>query len=181
MKRALTTMLIAATVLVPAAVGAYEIGDTLDDFTLPDLWEGDASLYGHLGDIIVLNFFATWCPGCNEEAASLQGNIWEVYQDQGITVVSIDIQEPVPLVQGWALAMGVDYHIWMAPDYTLFQQFPNAGGIPYNSVIDREMKLRYAQIGFDQTAIINWIEAILDEDAVANEGATWSGVKAAFR
>jgi peroxiredoxin len=181
MKHLPTLMIIAAAALLPAGAAAYEIGDTLDDFTLPELWEGEASLYDHLGDVIVLNFFATWCPGCNEEAQVLQNDIWEVYQSEGVSVISINIQEPQSLVQDWAQAQGVDYHIWLAPDYTLFQQFPSAAGLPYNAVIDRAMVLRFFQVGFDQAQLVDWIETILDEDAVAAEGSTWSGVKATFR
>ncbi len=42
----------------------------------------------------------TWCPGCNEEAGVLEEEIWQVYREQGVTVIAIDIQESVGLVLG---------------------------------------------------------------------------------
>ena len=59
------------------------MGDTIQDLTLTDLNEAEVSLYDHLSQIIVLNFFTTWCPDCNEEATALGGDIWQVYRDRG--------------------------------------------------------------------------------------------------
>jgi thiol-disulfide isomerase/thioredoxin len=181
MKHPLTTLLLAAVLLAPGPAGAYEIGDIVQDFTLIDLDGNAVSLHDHLGEIIVLNFFATWCPGCNEEAEALENQIWQVYRDRGVTVIAIDMQEPAELVQAWALAMGVTYHIWLAADWTVFQQFPGAGGLPYNAVLDRFMELRYAQLGFDLPDIVGMIETVLDDDAVTSESRTWSQVKSTFR
>ncbi len=169
-------------VLLSAAgsVGAYEVGDIAEDFTLPDLLDGDASLYDHLGKIIVLNFFTTWCPGCNEEAGHLENDIWQVYGANNVTVVAVDIQELQPLVQGWAASQGVTYPIMLAPDWTLFELFPQAGGLPYNAVLDRTMTIRYGSIGFDLNAITGMIETIIDEDQVPVSQTSWGGLKALF-
>jgi peroxiredoxin len=170
----------AVLLFLAGAASGYEIGDTVEDFTLPDLTGTEVSLYDHLGEIIVLNFFTTWCPGCNEEAAHLENDIWQVYQNQGVTVIAVDIQEMVPLVQGWAAAMGVTYLIWMAPDWTLFEQFPQSAGIPYNTVLDRNLVIRYASVGFDLAAITGMIEVILAEDQVPVTESSWGGIKALF-
>ena len=166
--------------LAAPASAVYEIGDTVADFALTDLEGNPVALYDLDGQVIVLNFFTTWCPGCNEEAEHLQ-NIWETYQDQDLTVLAVDIQEPAPLVQGWALAMGVNYLIWLSPDWDLFQLFSEGGGIPFNAVLDREMVLRYSMSGFDLLAITEIIEEVLAEDEVATEAGSWSTVKAAYR
>ncbi len=166
--------------LVPAAVGAYDIGDPVADIELTDLDGLPVALSDHAGEIIVLNFFTTWCPGCNEEAAVLENEIWQVYQEDGVTVIAIDIQESVGLVLGWSLANQITYHIWMAPDWSVLDPFTDSPALPYNTVIDRDQTLRYAQIGFDRDAIIAMVETIIDEGSTPVAGATWSGVKALF-
>lgn len=169
-----------ALLIVPAAA-AYELGDTVSDFSLRDVNGSSAALYDYLGDIVVLNFFATWCPGCNDEAAELENSIWQAYRDHGVTVLAVDIQEPAPLVQGWAAALGVTYPILLAPDWELFTRFPNAQSIPYNAVLDRRMVMRYGVSGFEGPAIIAIVEQILAEDEVATEAVGWGAVKAMYR
>ncbi len=169
-----------ALLLVAGQVAAYEMGDTVENFTLPHLTGGDVSLHDHLGEIIVLNFFTTWCPGCNEEAAHLENDIWQVYGTDNVTVIAVDIQELQPLVAGWAAAQGVTYSIWMAPDWTLFDQFPQSAGIPYNVILDQNLVIRYASIGFDLNAVTGMIDTLIDEGRVPVTAASWGGIKALY-
>jgi peroxiredoxin len=165
-----------ALLLLPAVAGAYEIGDPVDDIVLADLAGDPVALSDHLGQVIVLNFFTTWCPGCNEEAEVLEQDIWQVYQEDDVVVIAINIQEPVGLVSGWAQAQGVTYPIWMSPDWDVLEPFTSSPALPYNTVIDREMTLRYAQIGFDRDEVIGMVEEIL-AGSTPVERTTWSAVK----
>ncbi len=173
-----TMVLLTLLVAAAPAPAAYMIGDTVSDFTLPGLDGGDHSLSDLRGEIVVLNFFATWCLGCNEEAEHLENDIWQVYGSQGVRVVAVDIMEQAVLVDGWRQAQGVTYDIWLAPDWDLFQLFTEFGGIPYNTVIDRDGILRYSQTGFDLTAIVDTVESLLD--TTPNEIRAWSDVKSLY-
>jgi peroxiredoxin len=175
-------LILAAVLLLPVTGAvAYEIGDTVADFTLPDLAGAEASLHDQLGKVVVLNFFTTWCEGCNEEAAHLQNDIWQAYPAEDVTVIAVDLQELAPLVQGWAASQGVTYPIWLAPDWTLFTEFPQAIAIPYNAVLDRNMVIRYAAIGFDLVAITAEIDAILDEGQVPATATSWGALRNLYR
>ena len=174
-------MLGAVLALATPAVAAYQLGDTIDDFTLNDLNGNPVSLSDFADDIIVINFFATWCPGCNVEAAILENNIHQVYQEHGVTVIAIDLQEQVAIVQNWVDSQGVTYQILLTPDWDLFSQFPQAGGLPYNAVIGRDRVLRYAKILFNEEAIITTLNALLGFDPVADEAQSFGQVKALYR
>jgi len=163
------------------AQAAYELGDTVADFTLDDLQGVPTNLYDFAGDIIVINFFATWCPGCNEEAAILENNIHQFYQEYGVTVIAIDMQEQIAIVQDWAAGQGVTYKILLSPTWDLFALFPQAGGLPYNAVIDENMVLRYAKILFDEAALISTLNNLLGFDPVADEANSFGQVKALYR
>ncbi len=174
------TLMSVGVVGVGTVRAAYQVGDTVEDFVLPGL-DGETHALSELrGRVVLLNFFATWCLGCNVEAEHLQNDLWEVYESRGLTVVAVDIQEPESLVDGWAQALEVDYPIWLAPDWSLFQLFTQFGGLPYNTVIDTEGVLRYSQTGFDLTALTDMIDLIL-ETAVPAEQSTWSAVKSSYR
>jgi len=164
-----------------ATVSAYELGDTVENFTLTDLAGQEVNLENHTGEIIVLNFFTTWCPGCNVEAEHLENDIWQVYADQGVTVIAIDIQEPLSLVQGWAAAMGVTYPIWMAPDWDLFQVFPQAMALPYNTILDGSLVIRYASMGFDLNTVTDMLDTLISEAQIPVENQPLESIKAFYR
>ena len=166
--------------IVPLVAAAYDLGDPVADIVLTDLEGLDVALSDHAGEIVVLNFFATWCVGCNEEAAVLEQDIWQVYQDSGVTVIAIDIAEPAALVRGWMLANQVTYHIWLAPDWSVFDLFADSRSIPFNTVLDRDHTLRYSQLGFDREVIIDMIETIIEEDTTPASATTWSGIKSLY-
>ena len=177
----LAPMLMMLSMALPLAASAYDVGDPVADIVLPDLEGETAALSDLEGQIILLNFFATWCPGCNEEALVLEQDVWQVYQEQGVMVVAINLQEPAGLVAGWAAAMGVTYPIWLAPDWSVLQAFTDSPALPYNTVIDRTQVLRYGQMGFDQDELIATIEEVLAEDVSPVEARTWTGIRALFR
>lgn len=175
------SLLWAASALTTSALATYEIGDTIADFTLNDLTGTPVSLSDYSGDIIVINFFATWCPGCNVEASQLENNIHLAYQQYNVTVLAIDILEDPAIVQDWVTAQAVTYQILLAPDWDLFSSFPKAGGIPYNAVIDADGVLRYAKIMFDQEAIILTLDTLLGLNTVSGQESTFGQLKALFR
>ena len=167
--------------VVPGSAAAYQLGDVVNDFTYDNLAGEPVSLSDFAGDIVLINFFATWCPGCNVEAAILENDIHRVYAEYGVTVLAIDMQEPAWLVADWAAQQGVTYEIVLSPNWDLFSQFPVAGGLPYNAIIDRQGVLRYARILFDEASLLATLNALLGFDPVAVEAASFGAVKALFR
>lgn len=174
-------ILVVSLLCSASAMATYEIGDVINDFTLNDLNGIPVNLSDYAGDIIVINFFATWCPGCNVEASELENNIHLAYQEYNVTVLAIDILEATPIVQDWVNSQGVTYQILLAPDWDLFSSFPRAGGIPYNAVIDSDGVLRYAEVMFNEEAIILTLDTLLDLVTVADERSTFGELKALFR
>lgn len=163
------------------AQAIYMVGDTVADFALLDLDGQAVALSDFAGKVVLLNFFRTDCPGCDEEAASLQADIWEVYQDQGVIVLAVSIEQPQPLVQGWAASNEVNYHIWLAPDWEIYNLFFSSYYVPYNTVLDRRLILRYSQTGYDRDTLIDTIETILGEPTPVSSRGTWGGVKGLYR
>jgi peroxiredoxin len=178
---ALTIFALGCAGISAAPAAAYQLGDAINDFTLDDLQGSPVSLSAYAGDIVLINFFATWCPGCNEEAAILENDIHLVYGEYGVTVIAIDVQEPAWLVADWAAAQGVTYQILLAPDWELFSQFPTAGGLPYNAIIDRDNILRYGEVLFDRDALIGTLNALLGFDPVSDATTSFGGIKALYR
>ena len=72
---------------------APEAGRPAPDFTLPHLNSGEqVSLASFRGKAVVLNFWATWCGPCKDEAPLLE-SAWNRYKDQGVVVLGVDAQD----------------------------------------------------------------------------------------
>jgi len=168
--------------LVPSiALATYELGDTVNDFTLLDLDGNSVSLYDFEGDVILLNFFATWCPPCNEESPILETNFWQQYQDQGFTVLAVNLLEEHAVVSAWVEALGLTFPVVFSPDYSIWTLFPNSGGIPYNAILDQNMVLQLSHYSFDEDEAREMVESLLDDQPVTVEHGTLDEVKALFR
>jgi thiol-disulfide isomerase/thioredoxin len=177
----LIVLTVALMLAVPAIAQDYELGDTVSDFSFNDLNGTPRTLYEHYGDAIVLNFFATWCPGCNVESASLENDIWQAYQNDGVTVIAMDMAESLAVVQNWYANQGLTYEVLMLPNYDYFYRFPAAGGLPHNVILDKNMVLQYSVQGYDLAGITDMLNSILGFNPVPTQQETWSGIKALYR
>lgn len=179
--KALSVVIISlAILLVGPALANNQIGSPVGDFTLLDLQGFPVSLSDFSGQVVLINFFATWCPPCNEEVPLLQ-EMYLTYQSQGLVILGIDLLEDGALVADWVQANGLTYPIVLAPDWELFQLFPEAGGFPYNALIDRQGVLHYSQYGINMEEIETLIQELLEQDPVAAAPTTIDAVKALYR
>jgi cytochrome c biogenesis protein CcmG/thiol:disulfide interchange protein DsbE len=72
---------------------AAGVGEPAPEFSLPRLsGEGELSLAGYRGKALVINFFASWCLPCKDEAPILQAT-WERHRGDGLVVLGIDAQD----------------------------------------------------------------------------------------
>lgn len=69
-----------------------EVGQTAPNFELERLDDGSFSLEDHEGEVVLVNFWATWCAPCREEMPDLQ-QLWDAYGDEGLLVVGVSLDE----------------------------------------------------------------------------------------
>ena len=67
-------------------------------FSLPDLTGRKIQLKDYRGRLVFLNFFATWCGPCREEMPGME-RLFRAYQDKGLAVLAIDMQESAKTVR----------------------------------------------------------------------------------
>lgn len=90
----------------PGLVDSPLLGEPAPEFDLPPLEGGDSvSLTDLTGDIVVVNFFASWCLECRNEHQALVSTA-NAFADQGVTFVAISYQESPPASLNYLEAAG---------------------------------------------------------------------------
>ena len=108
------------------------------DFTLSDLQGNPWHLRNLKGKVVLVNFWATWCPPCRKEMPDLQA-LYDKYKDQGFVVVSIS-DEQAAKVQPFITERKITYPVLLDPGRKVNDLF-QVEGIPKSFVYDREGKL----------------------------------------
>lgn len=132
--------------------GTVQPGEQIPDFSLA-LYSGyeyegasQVSLADLNGKVVVINFWASWCKPCEQEAAELQ-QAWEVYQPTGqVIFLGADYVDTEPEARAYLMKFGITYP--NGPDLgTRLSQLFRIKGVPETYVIDREHILRYVKVG----------------------------------
>jgi cytochrome c biogenesis protein CcmG, thiol:disulfide interchange protein DsbE len=86
------------------------------------------------GRVVVINFWASWCLPCREEAPILQRS-WEHYQDQGVVLVGVVYLDSEPEVRAFTKEFGITYPNGMDRGIRIAESY-RILGIPETFVVD---------------------------------------------
>jgi cytochrome c biogenesis protein CcmG/thiol:disulfide interchange protein DsbE len=98
------------------------VGDVAPDFTLPSLTSGSVSLRDHRQQVVVLHFWATWCPPCVEEVPALR-RFAEQIQGEGVTVISVSVDQDTAALQKFVAETRLSFPIARDPDRTVATRY----------------------------------------------------------
>ena len=138
------------------------VGDVAPDFTVPLVSGGDFDLAAQRGKVVLVNFFATWCPPCREEMPHLQSEVWERFQGDGFAMVSVSRQETADVVAPFVAQYGAGWPFALDHDRAAFAAYAEAY-IPRTYVIDRAGRIAYQSSGFDKKEFAAMIDVIAQE------------------
>jgi cytochrome c biogenesis protein CcmG/thiol:disulfide interchange protein DsbE len=115
------------------------------DFTLIGFNGETLTLSKLRGQVVVINFWASWCPPCREEAAYLE-QTWRKYKDQGVVFIGVDYLD----TEAEALAYMEEFDItyFNGPDLrTKISQAYKIQGVPETFYVGKNGELRGLKIG----------------------------------
>jgi peroxiredoxin len=124
-----------------AATARIEADDEIRrnaDFTLSDLQGKSWTLRALRGKVVLVNFWATWCPPCRKEMPDLDA-LYQRFKDRGFVVLAIS-DEDAGKVKGLLAEKGVSFPILLDPGRKVNELF-RVGGIPKSFLYDRDGKL----------------------------------------
>lgn len=134
-------------------------GDVAPDFTVAKLGGGEATLSSLRGKVVLINFWATWCPPCRQELAHLQEGVLDVFKGKDLVVLPVSRGEKEEVVQEYITKMGYTFPIYLDGDQSAYKKYAS-NYIPRSVVVGRDGKVVYVAVGYDETVAKEVNEAI---------------------
>jgi thiol-disulfide isomerase/thioredoxin len=130
---------------------------------LPGLDGRSIDLESRRGQVVLVNFWATWCPPCVEEIPSLN-RLQARLGARGFEVLAVDVGETAEQVQGFLRERPVSFPVLLDGDGESFKRW-KAYAFPTSLLLDRQHRVRYAVYGafvWDSPEVIEVISRLLD-------------------
>ncbi|MEW6102946.1 MAG: TlpA disulfide reductase family protein [bacterium] len=132
------------------------------DFTLPTI-DGETLTLSELsGKVIILDFWATWCPPCRMEIPDFI-QLYSQYKDKGLLIIGLSLDESPDNVRQFKEKMGINYPIVMG-NQKVTEDFGGIRGIPTTFIIDREGNIETKIVGYRSKEVFEKeIDSLLKE------------------
>lgn len=143
--------------LVRSQQGPVGVGTDVPDFTLTTFDGHQLSTTDYRGQVLVVNFWASWCQPCEQEAAELE-RAWRDYRDQGVVFLGVNYVDTEPEALGYMRRFDITYPSGPDLGTNIAQQF-RILGVPETYVIDGRGKIAsvkkgpYSSLGEIEAAI----------------------------
>lgn len=185
MNRTTTTMLVIIVSLVLCACGSrtektgqtaepddrgyiVKVGQQAPDFTTLLQDSSEFTLSDHRGQVVMLQFTASWCGVCRKEMPHIEQDIWQPLKDKGLVLVGVDRGEPMEKIIEFAEKMEITYPLALDEDSEIFELFAHkSAGVTRNVIIDRDGKIAFLTRLFDEEEfrqMIKVIEELLEQE-----------------
>lgn len=159
-------LFIAALLLTALSTGVHAelVKGEAPNFTLKSLRGDNIKLSEHRGEVVMLNFWATWCDKCKQGFPVLN-NLYLKYRDKGFTLLSINNEEDLKKVRKWLRGKNVAHPILLDPSHAVSDKY-EVSDMPSTYILDRDGHLRYVTNGFEpgfEDEVLKQVRELMDE------------------
>ena len=162
--RLLTLTALSAAATLTAAAATLQSGAPAPAFQLNSNTGKPLALADFKGQIVLLNFWATWCGPCRQEMPILE-QLNRQYHGKGVTLLGINVEPDSAAAVDWLKATPVSFPILFDVDSKVSSLYEVAG-MPNTVIVDRKGVVRYIHRGYSAGAendYLNQIRALIRE------------------
>jgi thiol-disulfide isomerase/thioredoxin len=146
-KKLRNSLLIGALALVTGVSGAKLPENTAaPDFVLKSHAGTNVRLSELRGQVVMINFWATWCGPCRQEMPLLEA-LYKRYEKLGFTLLGVNVEENIRPAQRFLKDVQVSFPILFDTRNEVSRRF-QIGGMPSTVLIDRDGKVRFVHTGY---------------------------------
>ena len=135
-----------AGLLVPLPLVAGESSAPAADFSLPSRAGQSVSLAGLRGQVVLINFWATWCGPCRKEMPLLE-QIQKKYAPLGFTMLGINVEEDTTQMEAFLGDVPVSFPVLLDPANRVSKLY-DVAAMPSTVILDRKGNVRYIHQGY---------------------------------
>ena len=130
---------------------------------LNDLADEPHALSDYVGQVVLVNIWATWCPPCKAEMPGLQA-FFDKHRGEGFTVIAIEDGDPAVEVRDFVKSYGLTFPVWLDPGNVASEQAFKTINLPTSYVIDRAGTVRLFWLGaISQTNLEKYVAPLIQE------------------
>ena len=163
MKSRIAALLTAALIVTLPASGAGSSGPA-PQFTLDSRAGPKISLAQYKGQVVMLNFWASWCGPCRQEMPLLE-NIYKKYNKLGFTLIGVNVEPDSTAAEGFLKQTPVSFPVIYDKDSTVSKAY-EVSGMPSTVIIDRKGNIRVLHRGYkpgDENEYLDSIRTLVRE------------------
>ena len=166
-KRLSKALLMIALISTCSASMALEEGDKIPEFDIASIYENqpNISLKDLEGKTLFIDFWASWCAPCIT-SLPLYNEIYDKYQDQGLEVIAVNVDNPIEDGLDFLLDTPLDFLIPQDPEGDVSEMF-GVIGMPSSYLVSPDGNVRLVHMGFrngDIDIIEEEIQKVLAEN-----------------
>ncbi len=133
-------------------------------FTLDTLDGQKVALSQYQGQVVMLNFWATWCGPCQQEMPLLE-QMYKKYKPAGFTLIGVNVDKEAPAVKDLLARKPVSFPVLLDPANRVSKAY-HVDEMPSSVIIDRKGQVRYVHRGYrpgDENEYLDRIRQLIRE------------------
>lgn len=155
---------LAVALLASLRSEAVTLQSPAPDFTLRAMQGGNLRLKEQVGQVVMINFWASWCGPCRQEMPLLD-KLYARYKPMGFTLLGVNVEPDPTLATGFLDKTPVTFPILLDKDSSVSKLYQVAG-MPSTVIVDRKGNLRWVHKGYkpgDENAYLDQVRALIRE------------------